>query len=175
MPMHAGQVCIPWVLILTHPFKHPPQNSGTVPVCAHVFCLVVRTGALPARLPTRRNWSSVFTVTYGVLKVWTHLGQESGHSASNWTPSVLENEVDDTLSLLNKKKNSSAASKMQNKWLKDWLDVVLSSNYKPMKQMLRHRGRSIICVGLLVVALSIWVYVVFFFHRVWLFSHAMSQ
>ena len=32
--------------------------------------------------------------------------------------------------------------------------------------MLRHQGRSIICVGLLVVALSIWVYVVFFFHRV---------
>ena len=73
------------------------------------------------------------------------------------------------------KKNSSAASKMQNKSSKDWLDVVLSSNYKPMKQMLRHQGMSIICVGLLVVALSIWVHVFSFFHRVWLFSHAMSQ
>ena len=70
--MHAAQVWYSRVLIWTHRLKHPRQNSDTVPLCAHVFGLVVRTGALPTTLPTRRNGSSVYTVddSYDTAEKW---------------------------------------------------------------------------------------------------------
>ena len=171
MPVHAGQVCIPWVLILTHPFKHTPEFGHGTGVCT-CFLFSCEERCTPCYAPDKAK-SMECVHSYRCEHICARTQE---------IVLVIGLQVCSKMRLTTlcrcwtKKKNSSVASKMQKKKsLNDWVNVVLSSNYKPMKQMLRHQGRSIICVGLLVVALSIWVYVFFFFHRVWLFSHAMSQ
>ena len=127
-----------WVLIWTHPFEHPRQNSDAVPVCSHVFCVFVWTGALPATLPTRRNWSSVFTVTYRVLKVWTHLCQDSGNIVLGLLV-CSKMRLTTPCRCLTKKKKLVFCIKDAKQIIKRLTWLVLSSNYKPMNQMLRHQ------------------------------------